>query len=268
MAKTDNNTKTIEPAQTAPAPETIQSKTPGQAFAEFQTIKILMLVGQPYSGKSLIAQAIYDLANLKDRDDVFAGDCEEGANKVFLRCSPGHIQSTKIETDDDLDQLISDCETDGHKYAILDLQGSAQRPVRNAFGDCRHLARMAVTVVPVILVGTRDGAGRVAKEWVEIFRHLPKIFWIWNNQDAGTTDTRELPEDLPCDRSKIIEIRVPPIRQETAEEIIRLGVPLSQVVARTFEGSQHLLKRSATIEIHDWRNDLQSAFAPIINEFQ
>lgn len=251
MATTSKSTKTNEVTEIATDPEKIERETISQAFAQFETVKILMMVGQPYGGKTQIAQAIFDIANLADRDDVFAGDCEEGGNKAFARCSPEKIQSMKIEDVSDIDLHIEDLEKDNHRFSLLDLKGSSQHPVKNAFGDFQHLTRMSVTVVPIIVVGTRDGAEKVAKEWVEIFKYLPKIYWLWNNQDFGSDDKRKLPKDLENVSSKIVEIRIPPIRKETAEEIIRIGAPLSKVVTRTVEGSPHLSRRYAVIEIQE-----------------
>jgi len=234
-------------------------------------LKIFLMVGQPDVGKSFMSHIIADRGQLVARKDVLLCDNEEGTNLVFTRLAPTRIHPIKLYSETDVNDLITRMEEKGYDYAFVDTKGSSLVAVRRACGNFDDLTDCQVQVVACIVVGTRENSEVVGHDWLDILKPLEKIYWIWNDQKfdedhPSKQDNRQLPENLPCDRSKIQEIRIPPLQNIYSREIITLGVPFSRVVAGLVPESQILSHRTAKVKISRWLEVTHKALEPIIAE--
>jgi hypothetical protein len=234
-------------------------------------LRVALLIGQPDNGKSFVANLMVDFGNLIRKKKVFLGDGEEGTNLVFSRVSTRRIKSVKLETEQDVDSLVTAMEDGGYTHGLLDTAGSSQRPIRSACKDFADLDASDVRFIPVIVVGSREGAIRVAIDWLRIVHKLPKIYWIWNNQNYEKEDNRQLPEDLekefPGITKKIVLIRIPPLRDDIAKEITKYGVPPSRVAAGLADQSVLLRHRNTKGKVGRWIEAAKKALEPLLNEF-
>jgi len=234
-------------------------------------LRVALLIGQPDNGKSFLANLLVDFGNLIRKKNVFLGDGEEGTNLVFSRVSTRRIKSVKLETEQDVDSLVTAMEDGGYTHGLLDTAGSSQRPIRSACKDFADLNASDVRFIPIIVVGSREGADRVAMDWLRIVHKLPKIYWIWNNQNYEKEDKRELPEGLerefPGITSKIIPIRIPPLRDDIAKEITKYGVPPSRVAAGLADQSVLLRHRNTKGKVGRWMEETKKLLEPLLNEF-
>jgi len=234
-------------------------------------LRIALLIGQPDNGKSFLANLLVDFGSLIRKKNVFLGDGEEGTNLVFSRVSTRHIKSVKLETEQDVDALVTAMEDGGYTHGLLDTAGSSQRPIRSACKDFADLDASDVRFIPVIVVGSREGADRVATDWLRIVHKLPKIYWIWNNQNYEKEDKRDLPEGLekefPGITKKIVTIRISPLRDDIAKEITKYGVPPSRVAAGLADQSVLLRHRNTKGKVGRWIEETKKLLEPLLNEF-
>lgn len=235
------------------------------------SLKIALLVGQPDNGKSFLGIQLIDFGRLTHQPSVFLGDGEEGTNLVFTRTDPRRIKPFKLESEHEVEDLVTTMEEGNFTHALLDTPGSSQRPIKRACGNFADLTESDVVIVPIIVVGSRDGADRVGNDWLKIVQELPKIYWIWNNQLYGEEDNRALPahleKQIPGITKKIVEIRIPPLRDDIAKEISRLGALPSLVAAGMMEESVLLRHRNVKGKVARWMHDAKSALAPLLAEF-
>lgn len=243
------------------------SDHPSLAHPSLVQLKLVVSVGQPSSGKSFLSQAIADSGGLLNREDVLLADGEEGSNLVFSKLSVSKIQRVNLDNEKDIEKLVTRMEEKKRTKALIDTKGSSQVSIKQAFGDFRTVTESAVDIIPCIIVGTREGAETVGLDWLEILKDLKKIFWIWNNQRYGEEDERTLPEDLPCDRSILTEIRIPALRDDIAREIITNGILMSSVVAGKVPESTLLSHRIVKQAVARWLSDTKAALDPILKEF-
>lgn len=258
------NDKTITPAA---QPEIVNATAVSD---ESGKLSFTWMVGQPNAGKSLIAELLTDAGNLIEDKKVFLGDGEEGSNLVFTRINAKRVIPTKIETQHDVEALITKMLDEGYDKGLLDLPGSSMRSVTRACGDFQDLVGFDTKFFGVIVVGTREGSERVAMDWLEILKDIDGIFWVWNNQDTEQPDNRELPKVLPAgvDRKKITEIRIPALRNDISREIITRGVPVSKVVAGLVPESVLLSHRMVKPKVARWQREAYEALAPILDTFK
>ena len=253
---------------TAAQSHTLSSEHPPSSHAEgLVPLKLIVSVGQPGSGKSLLSQVIADSCGLLEREDVFLGDGEEGSNLVFSKLSVSKIQRVKLDSEKDIEKLITRMEEKKRTKALIDTKGSSQVSIEQAFGDFKTVTESAVDIIPCVIVGTREGAETVGLDWLRILKDLPKIYWVWNHQRYGEEDKRKLPDDLPCDPSIVTEIHIPALRDDIAREIIANGILMSSVVAGKVPESTLLSHRIVKQAVARWLVTATAALAPIHAEF-
>jgi hypothetical protein len=231
------------------------------------SLKLVIPVGQPGSGKSFLSQVIADSAGLLNSNDVFLADGEEGSNLVFSKLSVSKIQRVKLDSEKDIEKLVTRMDEKKHTKALIDTKGSSQESIKQAFGDFKTATESAVEIIPCIIVGSREGAETVGLDWLEILEDLPKIYWIWNCQRYGQKDERKLPDKLPCDASIVKQIRIPALRDDIAREIIANGYLMSDVVAGKITKSPLLSHRMVKPAVARWLTETKAALDPILKEF-
>ncbi len=231
------------------------------------SLKVVIPVGQPGSGKSFLSQVIADSAGLLNRKDVFLGDGEEGSNLTFSKLSTTQIQRVNLDSEKQIEDLTNRMEKKEHTKAWIDTKGSSQVSIKQAFGNFQKATEGGVEIIPCIIVGSREGAETVGLDWLGILKDLPKIYWVWNCQRYGEEDKRKLPDDLPCDASIVKQIRIPALRDDIAREIIANGYLMSNVVAGKVTKSPLLSHRMVKPAVARWLSDTKAALDPILKEF-
>lgn len=233
-------------------------------------LRLAFMLGQPDNGKSFLASLLVDLGKLGRHPDVYLGDGEEGTNLVFTRSSPSTIKPIKIEDEHDMEEVVLRMEDDGKHFGLLDMPGSSQRPIRRACGDFSRLTGSEVEVIPIIVVGSRAGSEQVGVDWLKIVSSLPRVYWIWNNQNYDKADNRQLPADLekqiPGITAKIREIRIPALRSDISQAITVTGASASSV-AEGRSKETILRHRMVKFAVAAWRKQAEEALAPLLEEF-
>lgn len=265
-----NQTKVLMPTSNSSQPAAPFSPAETTRESILQTagrLKIILMVGQPNAGKSFLAQVLTDCAGLLDREDVLLADGEEGSNLVFTRLAGMRIQPIKLETQQDVETLITRMEKSGFTTALVDTKGGSLEAIRRACGNFEDITDSQVDVVACVIVGSRENAEIVGLDWLDILKPLKRIYWVWNNQRHDQKDERTLREDLPCEKEKVTEIHISALRDDIAREIITLGARMSDVEAGQVTESTLLSHRMVKPAVGRWLKLNTSSLSPIISEF-
>lgn len=229
-------------------------------------ITFLNISGGAKRGKSLISNAISEIAELYDNPLVGKLDIDEKNDRDYQRYHPS-VLPMQMRDFDDVTRIIGQLPK-GCRLALCDTPGAFQTFAVKVNEKQDFLRQSNITFVPVLVTTDLGQASPLIETWLEIFQHAKKAFVIQNviNDPCGMEiPSLILPDGIPRPKEVTI-MQMPYLHSPYANEMSRIAARIMQVLDCDIEADESEILAMAQTRrfVSTWALRAEEALAPLI----
>jgi hypothetical protein len=229
-------------------------------------LALLNISGSAKIGKSLLANAISEIAGLYDNPLVGKLDIDEKNDRDFQRYHES-VLAMPMRDFDDIARISSQLPK-GCRLALCDTPGAFQTFASKINEKQDFLLESNITFVPILVTTDQGQAGALIQTWLEIFQHCEKAFVVQNviKDPCGMAiPPLVLPVGIP-QPEEVTVMRMPYLHSPFANEMSRIAARIMQVIDCDIDAEEsEILSMSQTRRfVSTWAMRAEEALAPLI----